>query len=312
MALYIQVNKQTGQRNIVTINGSLRFQRRLVEAASMRALVISDIETMFTSSALRNWQEYFSHLERRLNDVNIKANFSGFHHSHSSEKSGVGLEPKDLQSMYEIRNKLSLGQSALGASRETLKALGDDITTPTSSQDVTTNETSMQNIASMARRELNSNIERADNLMQRMDGILGLVRSIIDIQTAMAVQNSSDKANEAAAHANEMAKLAREDNTVMLQLSARASEDGHTLKVITVLTLVYLPAMFVATLMGTGYVKIGYTEAANKMEIRISGEMIVFVVLTALLLIATLGAWAVFERKYRRNRTLRIPAVSSG
>lgn len=72
------------------------------------------------------------------------------------------------------------------------------------------------------------------------------MRSIIDIKTAIAVQNSSDKSNEAASHANNMAHLARIDNTIMLQLSARALKDSHTLKVITVLTLVYLPAMFVS------------------------------------------------------------------
>jgi hypothetical protein len=65
------------------------------------------------------------------------------------------------------------------------------------------------------------------------------------------VQNSSDKANDAAANANDMAKLARVDNAVMLQLSARALKDGHTLKVITVLTLIYLPAMFVSVSIGS-------------------------------------------------------------
>ena len=72
------------------------------------------------------------------------------------------------------------------------------------------------------------------------------MRSIIDIKTAIAVQNSSDKSNEAASHANNMAHLARADNAIMLQLSARGLKDSHTLKVITVLTLVYLPAMFVS------------------------------------------------------------------
>lgn len=53
------------------------------------------------------------------------------------------------------------------------------------------------------------------------------------------------------------------------------------------------------TLMGTGYIKVGYTEADHKWDLHISGEMVVFVVLTAIFLFATLGAWAVFERKYR-------------
>jgi hypothetical protein len=50
--------------------------------------------------------------------------------------------------------------------------------------------------------------------------------------------------------------------------------------------------------MGMGYIKLNH---ADKLEIHISGEMIIFVVLTAILLFLTLGAWAAFERKPRQE-----------
>lgn len=83
--------------------------------------------------------------------------------------------------MYEIRHKLSLGRSALGANRENITALSDCPSSLRSSREHP--NTSLEDnvllgpTISMARRELSANIERADNLMQRMDGVLGLASS---------------------------------------------------------------------------------------------------------------------------------------
>ena len=44
----------------------------------------------------------------------------------------------------------------------------------------------------------------------------------------------------------EMARLAQSDNKVMLHLAAKSREDAQTLKTITIVTMIYLPAAFVS------------------------------------------------------------------
>ena len=44
----------------------------------------------------------------------------------------------------------------------------------------------------------------------------------------------------------ELQRLTRDDKKVVSQLTEEASEDAKTLKTITILTLIYLPATFVA------------------------------------------------------------------
>lgn len=50
--------------------------------------------------------------------------------------------------------------------------------------------------------------------------------------------------NESGATSTEMARLAQIDNKLMLDFSAKSRQDASTLKSITILTMVYLPASF--------------------------------------------------------------------
>lgn len=52
----------------------------------------------------------------------------------------------------------------------------------------------------------------------------------------------------------ELQKLTRHENNLMLELTKKARQDTKTLKTITILTLVYLPATFVAVRIWMPYV----------------------------------------------------------
>jgi hypothetical protein len=45
---------------------------------------------------------------------------------------------------------------------------------------------------------------------------------------------------------SEMARLAQSDNKLMVDLTTKSRKDAQTLKTITILTMVYLPASFVS------------------------------------------------------------------
>jgi hypothetical protein len=108
----------------------------------------------------------------------IKAISSNFHTSEPTEKSPFDLSPKDLQSIYEIRHKILLGRAALAANKENLKAFEYEECGHTLPKEVSVlfeDSISSMPTIHMTRRELNANTERAGNLMERMDGVLGLV-----------------------------------------------------------------------------------------------------------------------------------------
>jgi hypothetical protein len=120
------------------------------------------------------------HHMQYLTCQNIKAISSSFHSLNSTQKTQFQLTPMDLQSLYEIRHKLCLGRSALGANREILKALRWERSPDDISHTKTDNVHSRESVSKipaihMVCRELNTIVERASRLMERMDGVLGLV-----------------------------------------------------------------------------------------------------------------------------------------
>jgi len=62
---------------------------------------------------------------------------------------------------------------------------------------------------------------------------------MLDTLASQALQNSSRTTAE-------LTGLAREDAKVNIEIAKKSTQDARTLKTITILTLVYLPASFVA------------------------------------------------------------------
>lgn len=140
--------------------------------------------------------------------------------------------------------------------------------------------------------QTNTRQSRAENLLRRLDGTATLVRSILDWKALETLQDSSRTTAE-------LAQLARDDSVVSGRLAQKATQDARTLKTITVLTLVYLPASFVATLLGTQYINVHKDTTSGHISIQFSADMWIFFVLTVILLAATVGGWLFWEWRNR-------------
>jgi hypothetical protein len=148
---------------------------------------------------------------------------------------------------------------------------------------------------------------RAESLLRRLDGTSSLVRnpriycntqegdkranskqvrSILDAQALETLQASSSTTAE-------LATLARAD-------AKKATQDARTLNTITILGFVYLPASFVATLLGTQYINVQRDEDGGGISITFAREMLIFLVLTVALLLVTVGGWLLWERRHRQ------------
>src|ERR1700712_1848875 len=78
-------------------------------------------------------------------------------------------------------------------------------------------------------------------------------------------------------------RLAQIDNKRMVRFSRKAQNDARVLRTITVLTMVYLPASFVAQMLSMGYITVH--GQGSGISLHFKGEMVIFVVLSILLLL---------------------------
>jgi hypothetical protein len=71
------------------------------------------------------------------------------------------------------------------------------------------------------------------------------MQKIIAFRALAALKTSSSMSTE-------IARLAQSDNKMMIDLAIKSRDDARTLKTITILTMVYLPAAFVSVSQSSG------------------------------------------------------------
>ncbi|KZN86780.1 hypothetical protein EN45_053290 [Penicillium chrysogenum] len=88
-------------------------------------------------------------------------------------------------------------------------------------------------------------------------------------------------------------------NQQLLELGTKSFDDNATVKVVTILTLIYLPASLVSSIFGMNLFKFddGTTE-----EFRISKQFWIYVVATIILAIITVSVYLWTHKKQVRRR----------
>jgi len=137
-------------------------------------------------------------------------------------------------------------------------------------------------------RELELLSTRIDALRSRLQGITKVVSIFLDLGSGIALQNlakESGKENE------EMRKLSES----MHELTKKSMQDAAAVKVLTILTLVYLPTTVVSNFFSTSFVN---SEPASGVgaHITVSSDWWIFAVVSIPLTLLTLYVWLVWMR----------------
>ena len=220
----------------------------------------------------------------------------------------LDLSMADLENLQQIRRDLRSAARDLQLDLDTINAVETHGTARTAPA-----------ARSAVGAQIANELERAKALTISLDDTAGLVISqnlcglsaLADKYQVRTVleRHQSDKATE-------MARLAAIDTFVMRELSRKAQRDSRTLKVITIVAMLYLPASFVSVSMTNAIgpchfsngstmqtlLSMNYIHITNKHPyvLKIDREFLVFVVLTVCFLCVTIGVWLGFELRARR------------
>ena len=143
-------------------------------------------------------------------------------------------------------------------------------------------------------RELDMLTLRVDALRARLQGITSLVSSFLELNNGFALQSlakESRKENE------EMRKLSER----MHGLTEKATQDAAAVKVLTILTLIYLPATVVSNFFSTSFVNLQTTPGKSN-HVVISSDWWIFVAASVPLTLFTFYTWWVWTRIKAYNR----------
>ncbi|KAE8383107.1 hypothetical protein BDV26DRAFT_304010 [Aspergillus bertholletiae] len=96
--------------------------------------------------------------------------------------------------------------------------------------------------------------------------------------------------------------VANQINDKMLQLTTEAFDDNATVRVVTIVTLIYLPASFVSTLLGMNLFDFGDSAGG----FTISKQFWIFIVAAVPLTMLTLGTWYIITKRQVRLRQAKL------
>ncbi|KAF2739367.1 hypothetical protein EJ04DRAFT_549088 [Polyplosphaeria fusca] len=283
MGVYQQRTKDSGGTTIV-LNPSKSFLRRLKRVSSRPApLTPWEIQVMALSASMEKWRWYISELEARVTEGKTNAQLSSM-----SEKTPSPLTFGDTQDIQVLQDKLSQSLHYLTTNRVIIKQIhlkrekilgvGKNAEDPF-----------VENLIVQA----SMHADRVKSILKRCKGAQILAQSFLDFTCLESVKASSRSMTE-------LQRLSQQEAEILLGLTMKASRDTDILKTLTMLTLIYLPASLVSSMMGMGYIKIVRNE--NRISMRIDSEMWIFVFLVVILLVVTMGSYYLWLRNKRAKR----------
>ncbi|KAF8535502.1 hypothetical protein BDD12DRAFT_892640 [Trichophaea hybrida] len=249
-----------------------------------------ELQLLVLSSVTEKWKWYISYLEDKFLKISQKPLLASVGENSTLGKSDFAICFADTQHLQEIRDILLRISFMLEINHVVLSA----IMRKASSQLPSPGGNGRCNILRALEAETVLQQKRVETLLRRLDGSSTLIRNILDFRGLDALQTNSRTTTE-------LSILAQDDNRMMTGLAYKSRRDAKTLKVLTILALIYLPASFASTLLGMNYI---HVDSSNPVKLHFAREMWIFAVLTVVLLVLTMAVWKLWERRYSSDEDL--------
>lgn len=288
-ALYMQHHPQKDLDVWIFIQPSTSFEcqtTRLISSPDCRNTLI---HSAFFYSTGRFWRDYINDLQKELLPMEHKAFYSkvGVAGSHD-----FSLAFKDYQLLQQLNQELLRAQCIIDGSvdaaacRKELAAQQPGWTNDNMFTDYIAQTQEQRRVLARLQRASDHSLQtlqqiltyRNDETSQRIDG------SIARQATAL----------------HDLARAAARDSEALASLGRRAQRDSRTVKVLTIVAAMYLPAALVATVFSSNLVQsVSSGEGAATAEhFQLASQFWQFPVVTLLLTVLTLGpvlAWTYFH-----------------
>lgn len=299
MGVYHKKGGPSGDVFII-INPSLPFRQRLKDVKhAQRTPSPGEIHLMIQSCTMEKWRWYISNLEKKYLDMKDKAQLTWVDEKGANDIVMTDIQFEDTQEIQVLQDKSQQLAHLFGMDRTILRDMLNRLLTTTA-----TNESQSRaeaDFMSAMLAEADIQMSRVENLLRRLDGTIALVRTIVDFRCLASLENNSSKMTE-------LTRLARFESAMMIELTKRSTRDTEIMKTLTILALVYLPASFVSSMMGMDYINVH--SAGRSISIHFEGEFWIFLLLTTILLLITLGFYRLWIRRTGDPRSMKAETTS--
>ncbi|KAI9801453.1 MAG: hypothetical protein M1833_002685 [Piccolia ochrophora] len=239
-------------------------------------LVPFEMHLVLIDCAIANWRRYMAELTEEINqqsDMVVLANVG-------KEKLGTSIDLNidfaDRQRLKQLDDRVVDILVMHDATLDTVSNLLGQCS------DLDCGSSAFTQALSEQLRELELNKHKAEALYKKLEATARLLSDLLDYELAFSLKGLVDES--------------RKDNVIMRDLTAKATKDAGAMKVITVITIVFLPASVVGNFFSTSFVETKHREGLRP-TISVSPDVWLFAACTFPLTLLTLFVWYWWTKK---------------
>ncbi|GAB7347543.1 hypothetical protein MBLNU459_g4435t2 [Dothideomycetes sp. NU459] len=256
-----------------------------------------NIHFLILSSYLSNWQAYIETLAEQFMGLRERVLAIDL------ERAQSHLQPDTLATLRNLEDKISFRTlSGLKGAINTINMLLEFNERLLKDNSIEMREyENAGNVLTAYVEKMESHVSSVEVMEKRIVATIGSLSSLLELKNQSVDLRNQTMALENQAAALENQAAADRLNEMMLKYTRESVDDNTTVKLITVFTLVYLPASFIASLLGMNL----FDYDNNSGRFLTSPDLWVFFILAVPLTILTLGLGWYFDRKGRQAKHKR-------
>ncbi|MCJ1379470.1 hypothetical protein MMC17_002571 [Xylographa soralifera] len=232
----------------------LRMDRYIKSVDTMVDSNPFEIHLIILDTALANWRPYVIYLTVKIMDMSnlvIVADVEG-------KEGGVPLEVNSCQQLKDLEDQIIDTLLILDSTHDTTVALTQKYeqhcVIPNDSP-INLNESidSIQLALQEKQKEIELLRRKVKALQKKVDGTISLLSSLLDLGTGIFLKD--------------VAEEARMENITIRTLTEKGTHDAGAVKVLTIITLIYLPATVVSNFFSTQFVSNPLNNGSNSLMV---------------------------------------------
>ncbi|KAF2810676.1 uncharacterized protein BDZ99DRAFT_286872 [Mytilinidion resinicola] len=304
--VYQKTDLQTGHSTWVLLQPPQSFVARLRDHLGHRSTSQDDSHSfqrqmhgMFMSLALNNMGHFIEDLQSSIMKLNYKACFSTLE---TAKEHDFSVTFSDLQQVQHFKQRLRRTSGMLQSYASIIGSFGKhtrEHRSPRSEhceRSVCLESDIFGSQIEVYSRRLDMALTYGKGTHKLLSKILQFRHDEVLVRTATTMEANLDVLKR-------ISFINGEESRNLSQISKQGQKDSETVKSLTTIATMYLPASLVATLFSSSLIQFQYqTTAMNgKGHFVIAQEFWLYVLVTALLTLVTLGLVALLQKRWRQS-----------
>ncbi|KAJ4988217.1 hypothetical protein SVAN01_06313 [Stagonosporopsis vannaccii] len=214
-----------------------------------------ELHMIFLDRCITNWRPYLAHLARLVQEQSGKS--SGFTLSGDQSRHLVTITVEDHQQLKEIEDDVADLVLCLDSSLDTLASFVrmyedfshscQDLHSGTTQKGGPTKIDSVVVAFKEKAQEVSYTRNKAESLLSKIQNTRNLVSSLLERQSAHSI-------NQQIGALHSLERQAQQENKSMRQLTEKSSRDSSSMRILTIITMIYLPCTIVSNFFSTQFV----------------------------------------------------------